>query len=460
MNHAKIGLLPLYIKLYDDCSPQMRKKIDAFHMLITDRLKNRGLDVIGAPVCRIRPEFEKAVEKFESEDADAVVTLHLAYSPSLESSDILAATSLPVIVLDTTPDFSYNTATEGEALSYNHGIHGVQDMCNLLRRNGKHFEIFAGHWEKSDVIDRVARAAHAAKIAKAIKNARVGIIGKPFRGMGDFGIPYETLSETIGIKVSEYDSRTGYPVPDSEIDAEYESDIRNCETEDIPRELYDAAAKVGLGIRKWIAENRLTAFTMNFLSSSAASSFSKMPFAEASKAMAAGIGYAGEGDVLTAALVGALLSVYPETSFTEMFCPDWEGGTVFLSHMGEFNLRCAGGRPKLIRKRFIYTDAGDTTAIIGSFKGGSALFCCLAPQAENRYMLIASEGEMTDISHETNNLQAGGLNGWFRPKMPVADFLERYSRLGGIHHAALIYDGDIGVLKMFAAFMDWDFAVI
>ena len=33
---------------------------------------------------------------------DCIVTLHLAYSPSLESSDLLAATSIPIIVLDTT----------------------------------------------------------------------------------------------------------------------------------------------------------------------------------------------------------------------------------------------------------------------------------------------------------------------------------------------------------------------
>ncbi len=31
------------------------------------------------------------------------MTLHLAYSPSLESSDVVAGTDLPIVVLDTTP---------------------------------------------------------------------------------------------------------------------------------------------------------------------------------------------------------------------------------------------------------------------------------------------------------------------------------------------------------------------
>ena len=63
-----------------------------------------------------------------------------------------------------------------------------------------------------------------------------------------------------------------------------------------------------------------------------------MPFLEISRLMERGIGYAGEGDVLTAALVGALMKVYAETTFTEMFCPDWKGNSIMLSHMGEINV--------------------------------------------------------------------------------------------------------------------------
>ncbi len=460
MKQLKVGLLPLYIKLYDDSNPSMRLKIDAFHELISKKIASKGLSVIDAPVCRIKTEFNEAICKFEEEDVDAIITLHLAYSPSLESSDILAATPLPVIVLDTTPDFVYNTETKSEALSYNHGIHGVQDMCNLFRRNKKPFEIFAGHWEKSDVIDRVVRAVCAAKITKTMKSARVGIVGNPFEGMGDFGIPYEVLQNTIGMQVIPYDLNTVPAVTENEIKAEYAADSARYEIKDVDRELYNKTTEIGLGIRKWIKENDLTGFTMNFLSASASSGFAKMPFCEASKAMESGIGYAGEGDVMTAALVGSLLSVYEETSFTEMFCPDWEGDTVFLSHMGEINLKCATEKPKLIRKPFSYTDAGDTTAIIGGFKDGKVLFTCLAPQADNKYALIISKGKILKIKPKDINLQEVFINGWFKPKMPVIEFLEEYSRNGGIHHAALVYNGDIDVLKMFGRYMGWDVIVI
>lgn len=54
--------------------------------------------------------------------------------------------------------------------------------------------------------------------------------------------------------------------------------------------------------------------------------------------MARGKGYTGEGDILTAVLLGAISSVYRESTFTEMFCPDWKEDRIFLIHMGEANI--------------------------------------------------------------------------------------------------------------------------
>ena len=141
------------------------------------KLQNEGLEVLEAPVCRRADEFLQAIHSFEEAGADAIVTLHLAYSPSLESEKALTATKRPLIVLDTTPDYTYDQHTDLGALMFNHGIHGVQDMCNFLIRNGKEFRIFAGHMEHSDVLHRVAAAARAAMAANAMRHARVGVGG-------------------------------------------------------------------------------------------------------------------------------------------------------------------------------------------------------------------------------------------------------------------------------------------
>ena len=141
MKYPKIGLLPLYLQLYDEKSPNMRQRVEEFYNTIAAEFEKRNIAVLTSPICRVREEFERAVKTFENSGADAIVTLHLAYSPSLESAEVLAHTELPIIVCDTTPTFSYGPEQDPAELSYNHGIHGVQDMCNLLIRNGKSFQI-------------------------------------------------------------------------------------------------------------------------------------------------------------------------------------------------------------------------------------------------------------------------------------------------------------------------------
>src|SRR5690606_33459 len=126
MKKLKIGLLPLYIKLYDDFFPEMEERNYSFYDTIAKELEKKDIEVVPSSICRIEPEFAAAVKRFEAEDADAIVTLHLAYSPSLESASVLAATKLPIIVLDTTPTFDYSPSQHPDELMFNHGIHGVQ----------------------------------------------------------------------------------------------------------------------------------------------------------------------------------------------------------------------------------------------------------------------------------------------------------------------------------------------
>ena len=124
MNPIKIGLLPMYVALYDTSSPFMRPEIEAFAARIAGDLRMRGLDVDAAGICCVEDQFTQAIQHFEECGVDAIVTLHLAYSPSLESEKPLAGTSLPLIVLDTTPDFLFDTTVDNDRLMYNHGIHG------------------------------------------------------------------------------------------------------------------------------------------------------------------------------------------------------------------------------------------------------------------------------------------------------------------------------------------------
>jgi len=458
----QVGLLPLYLELYDKSSPKLRERHEAFLGTIAGELEKRGLDVVPAEFCRLQPEFAAAVKKFEDAGADAIVTLHMAYSPSLESAEVLANTNLPLIVLDTTPTFAFGPEQSPGEIAYNHGIHGVQDMCNLLIRNGKAFQIEAGHWEQSDVLDRVAAWGRAAGMGGAMRNARVGRIGEAFAGMGDFAVPPETLERTLGVTTVPVEPaviRELLPEPDADaVRAEMARNLADFASADLDEEANRRAARACLAVRAWLEQEQLTAFSMNFLAIDKASGLGAVPFLEASRAMARGIGYAGEGDVLTAAVVGALLSVFPESTFTEIFCPDWQGDSLFLSHMGELNLQLIDGQPKLIERPWPYTDAEGPLVVVGRLKAGEAVLVNLSPGPGDTFSLLVAPGEMLGADGEDKF--ANSVRGWFKPKGAVADFLADYSRAGGTHHSALVYGTEADTIMRFGQLMGWKTVIV
>lgn len=448
------GLLPLYLKLYDDAVPEARPKVEAFLKQVANGLAAHGIEVVSGPVCRVKPEFDAAVRQFEKADADIIVTLHLAYSPSLESIDILCGTRLPILVLDTTPDFSFDQNTDPARIMYNHGIHGVQDMTSMLRRRGRPYEIVAGHWEKEPVLARAAGVVRAAHAARRFRSSRILRIGESFCGMGDFYVDADVLEERLGISVKQVEPRAlaalVQSVSEAEVDAEIAHD-RECFDVIAPDEVHRRSVRLGLGLRRCIEREGVGAFSVNFLAFDTPDGpVNTVPFLEISKAMERGIGYAGEGDVLTAALVGALASAFPETTFTEIFCPDWNGGSIFLSHMGEINPAVAARRPLLCEKPFPYTPAANPAFIACAPKPGPAVLVNLSPGPDDSFRLIVAPVNVLEDSSRADMQNI--VRGWIRPKHSTAKFLEDYSRLGGTHHSALVLGDRTEAIAAFARF--------
>jgi len=323
---------------------------------------------------------------------------------------------------------------------FNHGIHGVQDLACLLRRRGKHFEIVAGHVTQSNVMERAADIARAAYGARLLHNMRTLRIGERFPGMGDFAAPDGILRNVLGITVHQIAipalANEVSCVAPEEVEQEMAADRERYAVE-APEEVYRRSTRVGLGVRRMLESGDYQAFSLNFLSFDTADGpVNTVPFLEASKAMGRGLGYAGEGDVLTAALVGALNGAFGKTTFTEIFCPDWKGGSLFLSHMGEINPETAAGVPRLIEKPFPFTPAENPAILACAVAPGPATLVNLAPGPECTFGLIISAIEV--LGDTTVPAMRDAVRAWIRPALPIDQFLEEYSLQGGTHHSALV----------------------
>ena len=457
-----LGLLPLYLKLYDDTCPDLRQKFEPFMTSIAAGLEQQGVRVVRAGICRLEREFREATSSLEQQDVDLIATLHLAYSPSLESVDALCETSCPILMLDTTMDHSFGPDVSPDRIMFNHGIHGVQDLASMLRRKGKAFIIVAGHVTQSDVMRRAAGIARAAYAARSLRGGRVLRIGHTFHGMGDFAVSESVLAETLGVSVEQVTTAALAEqvahVTANEIDAEMRRD-REQYIVDASEAVHRRSVRVGLGLRRLLEQGRYEGFTMNFLAfDSADEPVDTVPFLEASKAMARGLGYAGESDALTASLVAALNHAFGKTTFTEIFCPDWKGGAIFLSHMGEINPEVAAEKPHLCEKDFPWTPAQNPAIITCAPAPGPATLVNLAPGPDDQFRLIIAPVKV--LGDAGDPAMRKTIRGWIRPSRPLEAFLEEYSRLGGTHHSALLLGDHTEALGAFAAFAGIEKAVL
>ena len=313
----------------------------------------------------------------------------------------------------------------------------------------KPFLLSAGHWEKSDVLDRCAKQLRAAGMAWRIAHARVGKVGGDFDGMGDFRVP----DGTFGMEIVEYSPQAA--PSEAEIQAELALDRDRFDwDEGMTEETLVRTLAASLKIRKWIAAERLDAFTIAFPGICRQNGWETVPFLECTKAMARGIGYAGEGDVLTAAFTRCVADVFPETSFTEMFCPDWKRDRIFTSHMGEINMAVCSAKLNLHEMKYKFSDTGNPAVATGCLQSGPAVLADLAPGPDGTFSLIAAK-----VAFEAPEGPSTKQNtGWFRPdRGSIADFLAAYSRAGGTHHLACAFHADTAVFRDWAELMKWKF---
>lgn len=455
MKKPLVGLLPLYVKYYDEVLPDLAAQVEPFVHRVETALSGGGLNVVVSPTARTRPDFASAVAQFEAAGADAIITLHLAYSPSLESAEVLAGTTLPLIMLDTTPDRDFGRDVDPMRLLFNHGIHGLQDLASVLRRLGKPYRVVAGHLDDAGLVPRCVEVVRAARAAKCLRSIRALRIGGVFAGMGDFAVSDKALSKTLGITVEDIelgDLADSITTDDeSAVFAEIATDRKRFRV-DCASAVHERSVRVGLGLRKYLDRGGYGAFSLNFLAfQDSTGPVATVPFLECCKSMARGLGYAGEGDVLTAALVGALLQGFGATTFTEIFCADWAGQSLFLSHMGEINCAETAAQPLLYEKEFPFTPALNPATLACAPRPGPATFVNLAPGPDDSFRLITAPVEV--LADGTHPDLDRWVRGWIRPAVPLPRFLEEFSHLGGTHHSALMFGDHCAAMADFSSFL-------
>jgi L-arabinose isomerase len=287
----------------------------------------------------------------------------------------------------------------------------------------------------------------------------VGQIGGFFGGMLDFTFHEDARRRHLGfehlpLQPAALVGAAG-EIPDARV-AEYRDWMYNSFFVDagFTDEELEANARYGLALERIVTEHGLHAVAMNFLTV-VETEARTLPFLGAGELMSRGIGYAGEGDVLTAALVAALAGAAGQASFTELFCPDYLRGHVLLSHMGESNFAMASAeRPVLRPKEFAWGNCLRPAVPVCQYPPGVATVVSVSetpPAAgERSFQLLAFTGRIEEAAENdalTVPYSRMAVSGGTGP------FLEWYSNHGGTHHAAIVLGNQLEAVSNVAAFL-------
>ena len=459
----KLGILALTLELYETLAPGVRENREQW--LKHDILGPLGrfVDVEFHEAVYSKDTIQAEVRRFEQIGVDAIAIIFLTYAPSQIVLPALKNTRLPLIIWNIQELFAVDQSFSQEMLTQNHGVHGTQDLANVLIRCSVLFEYVTTHIDDPDSCQAITDFCLAASAKRKIASSRFGIIGNEFPGMGDFAVDTTQWVSHFGCSVvllplEEYISRAerSNDLLAMELVREYQSTYHVAA--DVTAEDLLHTAKVELATRSLRDDYQLDGMTYLFTAFGSDSRTSTVPFVAISRMMAEGIGFGGEGDIISTMTTRMFYHLSPQVSFSEIFTTDYQGNALFFSHMGEANAAMARKDQKIplvARTSPITKTLHRQLALVTAFEPGPATLVALV-QGKNRWKMITAFVQIEDFPPITSLCVP-------HSKVQVRDvrrFLTDYAKEGGTHHNAIGFGDLRPKLQFLAKILDTDYVDI
>lgn len=289
-------------------------------------------------------------------------------------------------------------------------------------------------------------------------------MGNPGQDMGDFGVD-ETLMRTAWGPHTVYTGTGRYLKILNEINENEVSDILKKDRQvfeidkDLSENTHRVSIRLELALRKLIDEMDLDALTMNFPDLVDDGRFPAIPFMGINKLMAEGLGYAGEGNTVIAALMAQMRNLCGEANFTETFTVDFKRNLILMSHMQECNpgLARKDRKIRLVNKEFWAKGIGPYVGMHFTLEPGPVTLVNITTGPEGKFYYICYETGIFD----SPPLEKFDIPHWFiQPDEDVSIFLNRYSMAGGTHHLVAVPGHCAATIKKLAVLQNFDCIIL
>jgi L-arabinose isomerase len=416
----------------------------------------KGLDgAAGTPVRVVYKPVVKTPEEIYATLQDAnttancigIITWMHTFSPAKMWIRGLSILQKPMLHLHTqfNRDIPWSSI-DMDFMNLNQSAHGDREFGFIVSRMRKNRKVVVGHWQDPEVLGQInawARAAagwhdwQGAKFARIGDNMRYVAVTEGDKVEAELKFGYSVNTYGVGDLVKVIDSISDEAV--NGLLAEYEAtytmaaDLQKGGAKH--QSVYDAA-KIELGLKKFLEDGGFKGFTDTFED---LHGMIQLPGIAAQRLMAAGYGFAGEGDWKTAALVRAFKVMGSGLKGGNAFMEDYtyhfdpNNQLVLGSHMLEIDASLANGKAALEVHPLGIGGKADPARLVFNVSGGPALNASIVDMG-NRFRLLINEVEAVEPQNDLPHLPVARVLWKPYPDMKTGCAAWIYS--GGAHHTA------------------------
>src|SRR5690625_4433764 len=217
-------------------------------------------------------------------------------------------------------------------------------------------------------------------------------------------------------------------------------------------------ARIELGLKSFLSARNYNAFTTNFED---LHGMKQLPGLAAQRLMAERLGFAGERDWRTSALLRMMkiISNNRGTSFMEDYTNHFEPGNEMAlgSHMLEICPTIAENKPKIVVEPLGIGGKEDPARLVFDGREGEAVLATLFEMG-GRYRLLVNKVQAEKMEKETPNLPVAKV--LWTPEPSLSEATEAWIYAGGAHHNVFSYEVTVDQLYDFAEMTNIECIVI
>lgn len=437
----KIGLLGLMQELYDDMIPGITKHQEEYIKRVIKELGTAiVIDFPGA--ARNRNDVENFMSEFNKQDMAGIMVVNLVYGPGVNLVRAIQKNHLPILLANIQPEQTVSLQWNMDDLTYNQGIHGMQDTANtFIRTSNSKFSVITDDWRSESFKEYVLDWCKAAQAVSELKKMKIAWFGK-MNGMHDTITDFSALMRVVGPEIRE--ERMGdvfremESLTSDEVNAQIAKDREVYVIDkDLAYEAHVHAVKIMLGFEKILEKNGYAGYSANFDVFKGDGRFRQIGLLAASNLMAKGYGYGAEGDVNSTTLVCAGNILCDKANFTEMYAMDFDRNSMLMSHMGEGNWKFArkDKEIRLANRELGIGNLDNPPTPVFMIEPGVATIASLVPICGNHFRLVVMKGEVLD-TEDHKNIEMPYFH--FSPDNGVKDANTNWLKAGGSHHQAML----------------------